>query len=145
MILLNALLIESMPVFINLFIQTILGLIYACIACWIAVDNYSLFSMDKKLSTMGMFHPDEFVTVFFIFGPSAGFLGNMGYLCALKFHSTIVVSGSFLFEPLVSQLFGYFLDIDKFPGWMTWVGAFCVFLGIALIQVADARRKKAKL
>ena len=42
-------------------------------------------------------------------------------------------------------MFGYFFDIDKFPGWMTWLGSVCVFTGIALIQVADARRKKAKL
>ena len=82
---------------------------------------------------MGMFHEDEFVTAFFIYGPSAGFFGNAGYIICLKFFSSVVVSASLLFEPFLSQMIGFWLDIDALPGWMTWLGTFLVFIGIALI------------
>ena len=57
-ILLNAVLVESMPVFVNLFFQTIFGFFFLVIFCWVSVENYSLFSVDKKFGTMGMFHQD---------------------------------------------------------------------------------------
>jgi len=38
------------------------------------------------------------------------------------------------------------MGIDQFPGWCTWVGTFCVIIGIGYLQKSSEQdRKKANL
>ena len=67
------------------------------------------------------------------FGLSAGFFGNAGYVICLIFFSPVIVSASFLLEPFIGQLVGYWMDIDHFPGWATWVGTSLACVGVLMI------------
>mmetsp|Transcript_25724 Transcript_25724/g.34366 ORF Transcript_25724/g.34366 Transcript_25724/m.34366 type:complete len:210 (-) Transcript_25724:264-893(-) len=96
-------LIHAMPLFFNLFVQTLIGEVFIVIIIYcISHDEFKFFSLDKNWGAFGMFHSDEVVTAFFVYGPSAGFFGVAGYVCALKFFSPVVVSAAFLFEPAIS-------------------------------------------
>ena len=109
-ILANGALIHSMPIFFNIFCQAILAEIFIVTTLYIwEWDKYSFFSTDKYYGTMGMFHEDQWITIFFMFGPSAGFFGNAGYIISLKFFSPVVVSAAFLFEPIIGQIIGNLL------------------------------------
>ena len=130
----NGILVNTTPLFLNLLLQSIIGEIIIVVILYIReTENYSFFSTDKMWGSMGMFHEDQIVDAVFIYGSSAGFFGNAGYIIALKFFSPVVVSAALLFEPAIGQLIGYMLDIDELPGWMTWVATASVFVGIAMI------------
>ena len=73
----------------------------------------------------------------FAFGPAAGFFGNAGYVICLLFYSPVIVSACYLLEPFISQVIGYWIGIDRLPGWGTWVGTSVILVGILFIQLAD--------
>ena len=100
-----------------------------------------MFSNDAEWGGFGFLNKDKFFDTFFIFGMSAGFWGSAGYIISLLFFSPVIVSASFLTEPFLGQLFGYWMNIDAFPGLMTWLGTLLVCLGILSIQRAEQQRK----
>ena len=123
-----------MPVFFNLcFFQAILGYIYITIICYIVVEDFTFFSTSMETGCFGLFRSEQVGVMMGMYGPAHGFFGNAGYIVCLKYFSAVVVSAAFLFEPGLSQIIGYWFDIDEMPGWMTWLGAAGVFTGIALI------------
>ena len=71
------------------------------------------------------------------FGLSAGFFGMAGWVLCLLFFSPVITSASFLFEIFIGQFFGFLLDLDKLPGWSTWVGTVVVLIGVLFLQKAD--------
>ena len=103
--------------------------------------KYQFASTDKNHGAFGFLNDEIILVVLLCFGPAAGFFGNAGYVVSLLFFSPVIVSACFLFEPFISQMIGYWLDIDLLPGWLTWVGTSLVFLGILGIQKADRMRK----
>lgn len=79
-----------------------------------------------------------------VFGLSAGFFGNAGYIICLIFCSPVLVSGVFLIEPILAQCFGWALGVDKAPGWLTWAGTCLVLFGIHQVHRADAIKNNKK-
>lgn len=70
-------------------------------------------------------------------------MGSAGYVLCLLFYSPMVVTNAYLLEPIVAQLLGYYLGIDKLPGYMTVVGTIITLLGIIIID--HTVRKKQKI
>lgn len=136
-ILMNGLLVKVYPIFMLLVFQGILGFIYTGILLESSEEEYSMFSNDAEWGGFGFFNKDKFFDTFFVFGMSAGFWGSAGYIISLLFFSPVIVSASFLTEPFLGQLFGYWMNIDAFPGLMTWSGTVLVCLGILSIQRAE--------
>ena len=99
---------------------------------YILTDGYALFSTDKITGGFGFLNPDE-ALVAFVYFALAGFWGVAGYVISLLFFSPVIVSASILFEPFVSQMIGYWMDIDRLPGWLTWVGTVITTFGILSI------------
>ena len=89
--------------------------------------------MDPLTGAFGFLDSEKAFETIVGYGASAGFFGNPGYVICLLFYSPVVISAVYLVEPTVSQMFGYWLGIDAFPGWMTWLGAALVLVGISLI------------
>ena len=104
-------------------------------------EDYKVFSVDKEWGAFGMFHTEHAVMAILGYGSSCGFFGNAGYVLSLIFFSPVIVSASFLLEPFIGQLVGYWTGIDHFPGWATWVGTTVACLGVLFIQKADRQRK----
>ena len=135
LILMNGILVKSLPIFTSVFIQACFGIVYLICINYVVTEDYQFFSTDPLSGGLGIYTQD-FPAVA-MFSLSAGFFGNVGYVISLLFFSPVIVSAVFLFEPALGQLISYFAGIDEFPGWMTWGGTACVFLGILLIQRAD--------
>ena len=55
------------------------------------------------------------------------------------------MSSMLLVQPFVGQLFGYFAKIDRFPGWMTWLGSCVIVLGILAMNQADRLKSKESM
>ena len=89
--------------------------------------------MDVHWGGFGFLDENEAVDAILWYGLSAGFFGNPGYMICLLFFSPVVVTATYLCEPFLSQLFGYLMEIDKFPGVMTWVGTIFAVIGILLL------------
>ena len=78
----------------------------------------------------------------FGFTTSASSIGSV--ICLLYF-SEAVMSSMLLVQPFVGQLFGYFAKIDRFPGWMTWLGSCVIVLGILAMNQADRLKSKESM
>lgn len=96
-------------------------------------SDFEFFSMDAEWGGFGFLDQNEAVAAILWYGLSAGFFGNPGYIICLLFFSPVVVTATYLFEPFLGQLFGYLMEIDHFPGFLTWLGTFLVLIGILLI------------
>ena len=139
----NGLLVKAFPIFTLLAVQALIGYVYLSAFMLLAFSSeFSLFSLDPHWGGFGFLDEGEAFAAIVCYGLSCGFFGNAGYVICLLFFSPVIVSACFLFEPFLSQMFGYWMDIDRFPGWLTWVGTFLVLVGILLIQKADRQRKK---
>lgn len=128
----NGLLVKVVPIFMLLLIQTLFGFLYLSvfIATLAGEPDYKFASFDKLNGAFGFLHNDEALVALLCFGPAAGFWGNAGYVVCLLFFSPVIVSASFLFEPFIGQMIGFWLGIDLLPGWLTWLGTVLVFFGI---------------
>ena len=135
LILMNGILVKTVPIFTSVSIQACFGLVYSIGINYFVTKDYQFFSTNPMSGGLGLFTQDFSAVV--SFSLSAGFFGNVGYVISLLFFSPVIVSAVFLFEPALGQLLSYFAGIDEFPGWMTWSGTACVFFGILLIQRAD--------
>ena len=96
-------------------------------------EGYEVFSTDKYLGAFGFFHKDQALVAILGFGTAAGFFGHAGYILCLFFFSPVIVSASFLAEPFLSQMVGYWMGIDHFPGVATWIGTTLACSGVLLI------------
>ena len=96
-------------------------------------DDYIFLSTDKYYGGFGFLNGDTLFAALVCYGASSGFWGSTGYILSLLFFSPVIVSAAFLFEPFFGQLFGYWMDIDHFPGVLTWVGTLLVLVGVLAI------------
>ena len=143
--LVNGLLVKELPIFSLLLAQALLGYLYLNILMSVIyAGDFKFFSLDREWGGFGFAHEDEAFVAFACYGTSAGFFGNAGYVICLIFFSPVIVSASFLAEPFLGQMIGFAMNIDRFPGWLTWVGTALVLFGVLGIQKADRERKNAQ-
>ena len=67
---------------------------------------------------------------FFLNGFMSGFWGICGYVIACKYYPPVVIMNCLLLEPVVGQTIGVYLNIDKPPGVMTYVGGMLIMAAI---------------
>lgn len=142
--LMNGLVVKALPIFFVLIVQSALGFLFnGAVNAVLFSGDYVFFSTDVVWGGFGLVGEEPLALA--CYALSAGFLGNCGYVIALLFFSPVIVSASFLFEPFIGQMIGYWLAIDHFPGLLTWIGTTVVVLGILGIQKADRQRKNDML
>ena len=130
--LINSFLVTQVPVFTLLLLQASISFTYLVVLVLPLTlgDQYKFWSTDKYWGAFGFLNKEQLVEGLLAYGLSTGLFGNTGYLACLLFYPPVVVSAFYLIEPIVSQLIGSAMGIDRFPGACTWVGTFCVILGI---------------
>ena len=143
--LLNRSLTKSAPSFLG-YIATLNG-ISTFIFCVIAVLGEDA-TIDFNTS-QGLFgwldNQISFVTIFF-YGFLATFFGSAGYLFSLQFYSPLVVMNAHLLEPIIAQVLGCVMGIDKLPSFLTVTALMAVaistfFLNQAMnIMIDDKKR-----
>ena len=104
-----------------------------CVITSAIEDDVQIFSTDPVWGCFGFLSKEDWFDTFVIFGLSAGFFGNTGYVISLQFFSPAVISATFLLEPTIAQFLGWLTEIDEFPSYMTWLGTAFVMTGIYLI------------
>lgn len=73
-------------------------------------------------SIWGWLQEDQFLYVTVVYGLVCGVYGTHGAIFAVKHFPLIPLMNSYLLRPIIAQLLGVWLDIDKIPGTMTFLG-----------------------
>ena len=130
----NGHLVKAFPIFTLCLMQSILA--YFCILILLFVSypgQFTYLSLDREWGGFGLLNSEEALYAFLCLGLTVGFWGSLGYVFSLIFFSPVIVSATLLFLPFISQMLGYWLNIDYFPGWLTWTGNVCAFIGLFAI------------
>ena len=144
--LMNAKNVNSLPIFsLILFMNIHLFFINALIAKASDSKNIQIFSIDPNIGCLGFLNPEIAFTAFVPFGILSSVCGSAGYVLCLIFYSPLVVTNAYLLEPIVAQLLGYLLNIDKIPGYMTFIGTAVTILGIILIDHTVRKKEKSRI
>ena len=93
-----------------------------------------IFSLDKDIGCLGFFDPNIAFLAFVPFGILSSVMGSAGYVMSLVFYSPAVVTNSYLLEPFIAQMMGYYFHIDAKPGCMTVVGTVITLYGVYKID-----------
>ena len=91
-------------------------------------DDAKFDTSDQGL--FGFVAPRNAFVCLFYYSFLSGFWGLCGHTLSLFYFSPVFVMNSLMLEPLISQFLGIFLNIDKNPGIMTW-------LGLAIVLVSQ--------
>ena len=75
----------------------------------------------------------------------SAFWGLYGYVISLLFFPPVFVMNCLLMEPMVSQVIGVALNIDEWPGWMSFLGVAIVIVSINLMYFGEVKRTDAKV
>ena len=101
-------------------------------------------SMSPTAGMFGFLNPQCAFTAFVPYGIFCSIFGNAGYIVCLLFFSPLVVSSSFLLEPLVAQVLGSVMGIDKTPGPLTIFGTLIIIFGISWIDKTMREKRAAE-
>lgn len=137
----NDILCQKIPLVLLVLVQSFLCFWSCCMLTKIIEPQAVLFSVDPVWGCFGFLSGEDVINNLFVFGLSAGFFGNTGYVISLAFFSPAVISATFLLEPAIAQFLGWMTGVDHLPSYMTWIGTALVMLGIFLIQEADKSRR----
>ena len=129
----NGRLIKTIPIFTLMSLQSLVIIILMPIILTLVYDDFEYFSFDVKMGGFGFLNQDEFVAGFVGFGLASGFLTQSGSVLCLKLVPPVIITACFLFEIFIGQFLGWFLNIDKLPGMLTWLGTVVVFVGVLLL------------
>ena len=129
----NDILSKKVPLVLLVLLQSFLCFWSCCVITSAIEDEVQIFSTDPVWGCFGFLSNEDWLDTFVIFGLSAGFFGNTGYVISLQFFSPAVISATFLLEPTIAQFLGWLTEIDEFPSYMTWLGTAFVMTGIYLI------------
>lgn len=99
----------------------------------IHIEGAKVLSLQDD-SVFGHLRKDNFLFILFYYGFIAGICGTIGAIFALKWFPSILVMNLCLMRPIISQGCGIFLNIDEWPGWMTYLGAILVLGAIYWIN-----------
>lgn len=111
----------------------------------VANPDIIMFSMDKDVGCLGFLDPKIAWISFMYFGIFSSVMGSAGYVMCLLYYSPLVVSNAYLIEPLIAQLLSYFLNIDHFPSYITFIGGIFIIIGIRLIDQASRIKNNEKI
>lgn len=105
---------------------------------------FEFWSMNPKSGLFGFLNPECAFVAFVPYGIYCSIFGSAGYIVCLLFFSPLVVSSSFLLEPLVAQILGSYLGIDKTPGPLTIFGTLVIIFGISWIDKTMREKRVAE-
>ena len=141
----NAKNVSTLPIFSLIFFMNIHMFILNALIAKAFESEIKVFSFDPVLGCLGFFDKSIAFIAFIPFGFLSTIFGSAGYVVSLMFFSPVVVANVFLLEPLFAQLLGYFLKIDKIPGYMTFTGLAIALSGVILIDFTSRKKEKARL
>lgn len=143
--LMNAKNVNSLPIFSLILFMNIHLFFINSILAKISDSKIEIFSIDPEFGCLGFFNPKIAFITFVPFGILSSVCGSAGYVLCLLFYTPLAVTNAYLLEPIVAQLLGYFLKIDKMPGIMTFIGTAVTLLGIILIDYTVRNKENIRI
>jgi drug/metabolite transporter (DMT)-like permease len=70
-------------------------------------------------------------------------VGAMGYVRAMHYFDTLVISVSTLLEPIIAEVTAFSLGVGLLPGLMGWIGNAMVILGTFAVVLPTARKNNS--
>jgi hypothetical protein len=70
-------------------------------------------------------------------------IGAMGYVKAMHYFDTLVISVAALLEPIVAELTAFALGVGFLPGLMGWIGNGMVLLGTVAVVLPTASKSNS--
>ncbi|KAL7578552.1 hypothetical protein ACA910_011610 [Epithemia clementina (nom. ined.)] len=71
-------------------------------------------------------------------------LGGMGYVRAMQYFDSLVISVAALMEPVVAELMACFLGVGLLPGWKGWLGNALVTAGTVAVVYTPADQENQR-
>ena len=109
------------------------------------IDFQTFFSFDPINGIFGWASSKYLLFSAIFMGPIAGVVGVGGYIILLDYFPSHIVASIFLLEPVSGQIVGIILGQDNFPGIVTYLGAFGMLLGIAIMMRGDYLMKNKEI
>ena len=74
-------------------------------------------------------------------GLVCGIWGSIGIVILLEYFPSVLIMNLCLLRPIISQAAGIYLDIDKYPGNMTYAGGLLVLGSIYAINKGKNKQR----
>mmetsp|Transcript_9622 Transcript_9622/g.16160 ORF Transcript_9622/g.16160 Transcript_9622/m.16160 type:complete len:299 (+) Transcript_9622:647-1543(+) len=94
----------------------------------------------------GWLNSENCFEVVFFYGFFCTFLGSVGYILSMQFFSPLVCMNAFLMEPIVAQVLGCLVGIDRIPNFLTILAllaitasAFYINIGTSIMVICKRR------
>jgi drug/metabolite transporter (DMT)-like permease len=98
------------------------------------------FSLNSSIGALGFFTSGYYPYVLLLVGLIGGALVYISYGMSLRYFSPLVVCTALLFEPMLSQIFGSFLNLGKMPGLLTLFGTIFVMVGLYYVGLGGQKK-----
>lgn len=93
-------------------------------------DNIGIFSLDPLVGCLGFMNSETWMFAYLVLGFFSSVCFSMGTILSTLFFSPLVVANVFLLEPVVAQIIGFVLGLDKMPGILTFFGISLAMIGV---------------
>ena len=100
------------------------------------------FDFDTHTGIFGFATKEYALYVFLVVGLFTGATYYITYIISLNYFSTLVVASTYLLEPVLAQILGCLMNIDRTPGIITIAGATISLIGLLLISFGGYKLQK---
>lgn len=127
-----------MPIFIYAFPVTFFGGIF------LVPISYAFEHRAEGMGLLWGYYDLKYFWWFLIMSFIAGILGHTGFNMCLQYLSSLVVSTSLVFEPIVGTLIAYILFKVDVPGMWTYIGGSLLLIGIMAVIIGSEKAKETE-
>ena len=106
----------------------------------LVVEGTSLDTSDNGI--FGFLRPENWFIGILMCSICGGFWVYSGYVISMFYFSPLALMNTLLIEPITSQVAGVFLEIDEWPGALTWIGVVVVGVAINVIHKGSENKEK---
>ena len=111
--------------FLNMFQTAVFSILFAYIG-----GVHITFDRHVRHGAFGWVHHDwDRLPLEIIIVLICNVLGAMGYVCAMQYFDSLVISVAALMEPVMAELIAFGLGVGFLPGWKGWLGNILVTVG----------------
>jgi drug/metabolite transporter (DMT)-like permease len=125
-----------MPIFIYAFPVTFFG------GMFLVPLSYAFEHRAEGMGLLWGYYDLRYFWWFLIMSFIAGILGHTGFNMCLQYLSSLVVSTSLVFEPIVGTLIAYILFKVDVPGTFTYIGGSLLLIGILAVIIGSEEEKE---
>jgi len=123
---------QHMSLGIFTFLNMFCGSLF-CVVLQVAVLGEPVsFGIDRSTGIFGFLSPDRLPLELAIV-VVCNCMGTIGYVRAMQYFDSLVISVAGLMEPITAEFLGFALSVSVLPGWVGWLGNLLVAGGTLMV------------